>query len=202
VRLYVIRHAQSLANAEGRLQGHLDFALTELGHDQCARLAERLAGEGVETLYSSPLGRARTTAEAIAERLRLPIHALDGLRERDVGEIAGLTRAEILERFPHYVHARARVQAVEIAGFEQDSTLAGRVAAAFDQITGGEGERVAIVSHGGVIGAFCRAALGMPLVRPSPFAIDNASITVFELRERRAQLVTMNDTCHLHGLGH
>jgi broad specificity phosphatase PhoE len=58
-RLIVIRHAQSLANAEGRIQGHLDIALSELGRRQSEGLAARLAASGVDALYSTACAPAR-----------------------------------------------------------------------------------------------------------------------------------------------
>ena len=66
--LCLVRHGQSTWNAERRIQGQLDPPLSELGRAQANRVAERLARERWDVLYSSDLSRARQTAEAIARR--------------------------------------------------------------------------------------------------------------------------------------
>jgi len=204
-RLIVIRHAQSLANAEGRIQGHLDFALSELGRRQSERLAARLAAAGVDALYTSPLKRARETADVLAARLGLTVEDVLALRERDVGELAGLNRAELLARFPQYGRPGADVSRIKVEGFEQDAELTERVTSTFRRIISAhEGGTVAVVTHGGVIGTVFRWALGLPRLRPARFTIDNASLTIFNVRDLdadgahpQAQLITLNDTCHL-----
>jgi broad specificity phosphatase PhoE len=206
-RLLVIRHAQSEANAEGRIQGHLDIHLSDLGRRQSDLLAERLASMEVHALYSSPLRRARSTADALAKRLGLAIEDVPELRERNVGVLEGLNRAEILERFPEYGQPGADVSRIKVDGFEQDAELVARVTTALRHIVATrEGATSAIVTHGGVIGTVLRWALDMPRVRAGPLDIDNASLTIIDVRELNedgrplAQLVTLNDTCHLDGL--
>jgi broad specificity phosphatase PhoE len=204
MRLLLIRHGESLANAEGRLQGHLDIPLSDRGRRQAERLGERLAPLGVEALYTSPLRRARETAEIIGARLAVAFQARATLMERNVGELEGLTRDEIIARFPHYVPARTETRRVEIEGFEQDGEFAQRVMHGLTEIIEAQPEQtVAVLTHGGVIFSYCRQTLQMPTVRPGPFAIDNGSITTFEIVRGdapRSTLVTLNDTCHLHRL--
>lgn len=203
-----MRHAQSEANAEGRIQGHLDIPLSEVGLRQSASLAERLAPLGVNAIYSSPLRRARQTADVFAARLGLPVMDIAELRERNVGVLEGLNRAEIIAQFPEYGQVGTDVSLIEVDGFEQDGELVPRVTTAFrDIIAGHPGQTVAVVTHGGVIGSVLRWLLGMPRVRPGPFAIENTSVTIFDVHNvesdgspKQAQLVTLNDTCHLDAL--
>ena len=68
MRLLLIRHGESTANAEGRWQGHADFSLSERGRRESERLAERLAAWPIDALYTSPLRRARETEEEIGLR--------------------------------------------------------------------------------------------------------------------------------------
>ena len=208
MRLLLIRHGESLANAAGRLQGHLDIELSERGRLQAARIAERLAPLGIEALYTSPLGRARQTAQIVADRLGVSLEEREALMERDVGVLAGLTRDEIIERFPRYMPARTSLQQIEIEGFEQDGVFAQRALQTLTEIIERHaGQTVAVVTHGGIIFSFCRQTLQLPTVRPGPFTVDNASITTFDIADGdgasparpRIQLVTLNDTCHLHG---
>jgi probable phosphoglycerate mutase len=210
MRLLLIRHAQSSANAERRFQGHMDVPLSGQGLRESALLAERLAGLGIHAIYSSPLRRARQTAEVTAERLGLAISERRALIERDVGAISGLTRDEVVERFPEFATVRLDDRGESpIPGFEADGAFEQRVLAVLEEIISGHpGETVAAFTHGGVIGVFCREALCMPSLRPSPFGIDNTSITTFDVLEaefdtrfrRRVRIVSLNDTCHLDGL--
>src|SRR5207302_1580370 len=78
VRLLLIRHAQSAGNAEGIIQGHADFPLSERGRMQAMLLAQRLGhAPAIDALYSSPLSRAYDTARAIAARTGHAIRAMD-----------------------------------------------------------------------------------------------------------------------------
>ena len=69
--LLLIRHGQTQANLEGRVQGHSDAPLTELGQAQARAIAARLADDRPAALYVSPLGRARATAEIIGAHIGL-----------------------------------------------------------------------------------------------------------------------------------
>ena len=210
MRLLLIRHGESTANAEGRLQGHLDYALSERGRQESALLAERLVALDVAALYTSPLGRARGTAQIAGERLGLAPAEREGLMERDVGALSGLNHIEIRERFPDYVRARSEGRVdVEIEGWESYGDFRVRVDATLDAITAEHKEgTVVCVTHGGVIGMFLRRVLDLPVVRPVPFAIGNTSVSTFEVPDfemdprfnPRILLITLNDTCHLNGL--
>ena len=72
-----------------RMQGQLDTALSARGRWQAARVAEALADEGMEVIYSSDLVRAHETAKAIAAVVGLPIATDTGLRERGFGDFEG-----------------------------------------------------------------------------------------------------------------
>ena len=210
MRLLLIRHGETSANAEGRLQGHLDISMSERGRRQSEQLAERLSRLSFDAIYSSPLKRARETADIIADRNGLTPVDRPALMERDVGDLAGLTRAEIIERHPHYVRARMEARDdVGVAGFERDAAFARRVLDGVGTIIEAHpSESIVVVSHGGVIAAFLRETLNMPITRPGAFAVSNASITTFDVREEqreprvrpRVLLVSLNDTCHLDGI--
>lgn len=98
--LYVVRHGQTWANIERRYLGSLDPGLTELGRQQAQALAAHLPAT-VEVLVTSPLLRARQTAEYLSRALNLPIEIIDAFRERNVGVFEGLTQAEAKAQYPH-----------------------------------------------------------------------------------------------------
>ena len=105
--IYFVRHGQTVWNREGRIQGHLDAPLTEIGVEQAQAagrlLRELLAGEPSFVLLGSPLGRARRTAALVMEQIGhlLAGHRIDDrLKEISWGRWQGLTRAEIAAREP------------------------------------------------------------------------------------------------------
>jgi broad specificity phosphatase PhoE len=133
--LLLVRHGETDWNAEGRLQGHTDTPLNELGRRQALTLADELAGDGIEAVYSSDLARARETAEIVAGRLGLPVVLDPDLREKDWGTWEGLTGAE-----------RERV---ELAGETTEAHRERTLRALRSIATGHPGGRVLVVTHGG-----------------------------------------------------
>ncbi len=207
MKLLLIRHGQSEGNAAHRIQGQGEFPLTELGREQARRLARRLsATDGdVAAIYASSQSRAVETAEILAEALGAPVILDDRLREFDVGALTGLTMAEVAVRFPDF-HARWTVDSdewVPLPGGEGNASFRHRVCQAIAEIVArhSDDETVAVVGHGGTLGAYLAEIMGIPLERKHPFAFDNASLTVLNLTRRRSRLLLHNDTCHLtdHG---
>ena len=190
------------------MQGRLDVSLSEQGRSQSACLAERLDSMGPVALYTSPLLRARETAEIVGAQAGLPLIDRPGLMERDVGVLAGLTRDEIMTRFPEFAAARREGRRLTIEGFEEHEPFSQRVRETFDEILEAhDGGCVAVVTHGGVVGAFLRWALEVPPERSGLWSIDNVSVTTIEVGDGtrptarpRFQLVGLNDTCHLNGV--
>jgi broad specificity phosphatase PhoE len=101
------RHGETEWNRLGIRQGQMDSGLTERGRAQAARLAETLADQRPDGVFASPLGRSAATAQRCGERLGLDVTVLDELAEVHHGEMAGLTSAEIEERFPGAMARRA-----------------------------------------------------------------------------------------------
>ncbi|HEX6311321.1 MAG TPA: histidine phosphatase family protein [Acidimicrobiia bacterium] len=146
-RLLLVRHGESTWNVAGRWQGQADPPLSDLGERQAAAAAAALAPPP-DAVWSSDLARARRTAELlVAPHALAPVRLEARLRERDVGEWSGLTRAEIEDRWPGWLSQRRAP-----AGFETDERLADRALAAIRDIAGAmPGATVIVVTHGGVI---------------------------------------------------
>jgi broad specificity phosphatase PhoE len=161
--VYLARHGQSDWNAEARWQGHADRPLTDLGRQQAAELAARLAELPLAAVYSSDLERARATAEAVAGPRGLAVVALAGLREIDVGSWSGLTRAEAEERFPEAY----RRWADGGQGWDDGETYEQMTARVVDAVlaiaAAHPGGDVLVVAHGGPIRALHSTALGIEL---------------------------------------
>jgi broad specificity phosphatase PhoE len=149
-RLLLVRHGETDWNADGRLQGQTDRPLSEFGRQQARRLADELAAEDLEAIYSSDLARARETAEIVGARVGLPVMLDRGLREKDWGTWEGLTAVE-----------RARV---EFAG-ESTEAHQERILRALQRISErhpGDGS-VLVVTHGGSMRRVQTATMGMAL---------------------------------------
>ena len=130
-----MRHGETDWNAEGRLQGHTDRPLNAYGRRQATELAQRLAGEGADAIYTSDLARATETAQILGARLGLTVVVDPDLREKNWGTWEGLTGDE-----------RVHVE------FEGESTEEhrDRVMAAVRRIAARHpDQRVVVVTHGG-----------------------------------------------------
>lgn len=200
MRLIVVRHGESEGNAAGIVQGSLDFGLTELGLRQAEATAERLRREKVARVLSSPLKRALQTAEALALGTGLEVEAEEGLREYDIGAVSGLTPLQIRERYPEVAAAYARGERPLFPGEEGREPFHLRVRCVLESLREAEGTVVA-VAHGGVVGAICAIAAGIPSTRRGLFEAANCSISEL-VRDRTGRLVILrsNDVCHLDGL--
>lgn len=159
--MLLIRHGQSVWNAEGRWQGQADPPLSELGRRQAAEAARRLGS--VDLLVASDLERAVHTAQILSSTLGVgPVVIEPALRETDAGEWSGLTKAEIERAWPGYLAEHRRPP-----GFEDPAQLLQRVLGALDALHRAyAGAEIAVVTHGGVIYAV-EGHLGAPFARIS-----------------------------------
>ena len=155
-RILLVRHGESIWNAEGRWQGSADPPLSDAGRAQAAELAELLRDEGIDAVVTSDLVRASETATIVADALGLAAPTVDArLRERDVGEISGHTREQIEAKWPGLLDQWRRGELDQMPGGETDITP--RVTAAVEAVAASsEGSCVLVVTHGGVIGAIDR----------------------------------------------
>ena len=93
MRLVFVRHAESVGNAEHRLQGHADFPLSDLGRTQAERLFIQFKSERFEPthVYSSPLKRVAETAQIVSREWPVEVSYSDDLKEHNIGVFSGLT---------------------------------------------------------------------------------------------------------------
>jgi broad specificity phosphatase PhoE len=148
--ILLVRHGETDWNLDRRLQGHSDQPLNATGREQARGLAEELAGEELDAVYSSDLSRASETARIIAEARGLEVTALPELRERHFGTWEGLTDDEIGQRFPE---AAKGILGDGETREEMDRRVVGvlqRIAAEHPDGT------VLVISHGGPLRAVFR----------------------------------------------
>jgi len=207
---YLIRHGESLSNAEGRVQGRADVPLSPLGRRQ----AEVLAGwarrlDGVTEIWSSPLVRARATAAPMAEALGLEVQVCEELAELHAGVFQGHFWDDLERMFPDAVARwRSGDPDYAIPGGESRAALAARGRAALEDLAGRDAKAMIVVAHGGVLTAALGLLLGPrhPLLAAAaarPFtrlpALDNASVSLVQWPG--PDLLAFNETGHLTGVG-
>jgi broad specificity phosphatase PhoE len=198
LRLYLVRHGQTAWNHTGRIQGHTDVPLDTVGQQQAQQVARWLA-ERVHAplaVYTSDLQRALQTAEAIATRLNVPLHPTPALRERHWGAWEGLTREEVIERYPnhHFTYLYDplggtppeaepmtdfwdRVQQFAHHLYEQHS----------------EGELI-VVGHGGSLRIMLCDALAGDIQTYRRIRLDNTSVSAIERVDGRIWVALLNYT--------
>ena len=142
VRLFVIRHGQTRLNADGRLRGRLDEPLDVVGRHQARALADLFAGVALQRIVTSPLARARETAEPLARATGAVLETAVGLSDRDWGPWTGMSASDVEVEFGSLDRAPG-VEALD--GFARRVVMA-----ACDVLDRANVETLAIVAHDAV----------------------------------------------------
>ena len=196
----LIRHGETEWNRAGRIQGyHADSPLTDTGREQVRALALRLAREGIDALHSSDMGRTRETAEPIAAATGVPVAYDAMLRERNYGVFEGHGYTALGSAFPaEYERFRTRDPDYVPPGGESAAQFRDRIVAALEAIASrSPSGRVAVVTHGGVLGVIYRRAMEIPLSEKRGYVLANASLNHFRFSGGRWLLEAWADTAHL-----
>ncbi len=158
--VFLARHGQTAYNLEGRFQGQLPVPLDDTGRAQAAELAERAAEHGFSALWTSPLLRARETADVVARRIGLTPREDPRFMETDAGDWTDQSFAEVKARTPELFAAfLAGDPGFAFPGGESFAHQEERVAAALDDTERGDVPAL-VVCHGMVIRAALSARLG------------------------------------------
>ena len=174
-RFILVRHGESVWNAEGRLQGQLDPELSALGRRQVKALAPLVQGLRPDRCVSSDLLRARQTAEILG----FPEPEVDpAWREIDVGEWGGQLATEVDPE----LMAGWRSGLADPPGGESRAAFLARVGGALDRLGPADGSTVLISTHGGCVRMACAHVTG---ASPNAFGpIPNASLSLLTVSDR------------------
>lgn len=181
MEIWLIRHGETLWNREKRFQGHRDIPLSDTGRDQARACGRQLRDVSFSAVYSSDLLRASETASLVFEGRDLETSLDERYRERHMGVLEGHTRDEIPERFPEAWSAfNENLPDREVeGGGESIRMVRERVFEALSELaTRHLGQRIAVVSHGGVARVCVRHVLGVADLVPSRFPVPNLAIQV------------------------
>lgn len=197
MQLYVIRH--------GRQESPLcnvDVELSDAGRKQARLLGKRLKHSGIEKLYSSDLIRAVETAEILNQYLHVEHQIFPQLREISFGELEGKHKDVIQSEYHDFLKQRQSMEEdLPYPGGENGEMVAERALPVFLDIAKGNQEKVAIITHGGLIRAVLARILGMDMAKKLMFAkvLENTSITQLDYHRETGRFTVerINDYAHL-----
>ena len=183
-RLYIVRHGQTASSARKAYSGRSDVPLTETGREQARAAGAQLAEAGIDAIFSSPLSRARDTAQAIAGATGAALHVDERLTEVDYRAFEGMDRAEAREHFGDAFQAwRDDPFGSPVEGMEPLADALDRARAATADVLAAA-QRPVIVGHQGIL-RIVLIALGeleqheyfsKRLYEAQPLAIDDPEV--------------------------
>lgn len=197
-RVWLIRHGLTDWNQQKRWQGHYPTALNEEGQQQAQQLAQYLAPQPIDIVYSSDLPRAYQTAQALANAKQIPLLKDVRLREIHVGVFEGLSPDEIKVQHPD-VYQRWHENDWDYALPEGESRrmLQTRMMQAFHDVTQAPYENIALTTHGGSIRIFLQAYFPDDSRVRQYLQIRNTSYTLLERSQDKWQIVELAAAPHL-----
>lgn len=204
LRLLLVRHGETVWNQENRWQGQADVPLSENGHVQAHRLAQRLRNEGrqIDAIYSSDLSRAFRTAEILGEALGITPLPEAGWQEMNIGRWSGLTTAEVIARYSEEWERLRAGEDLPRGGGETFAQFQNRLVQFVERLLERHADQqVMIVSHGGAVRAFllyCRQ-LVMEQFRQIEKIGNTGLSEVSIFADKRAIIHVVNDISHLDG---
>lgn len=183
MKMYLLRHPETIANQEGIIYGWTDYDYTDHGNQMIQELPDRIGMLEFDEIYSSPLGRAKKLAEAIGEKKSLPIIFDDRLKEMNFGDLEGIhyrkaqeSHKEVLENlftnFDDFV----------VPGGESSNMLLERAKSFFDSIKDQEGSCL-IVSHAMLIHTAMSYLLKFPTESLWRFRLEPGTVICLDYQE-------------------
>ena len=195
----LLRHGQTPLSAERRFACRGDIPLTETGMRQAEAAARRLAARGgIDAIVTSPLQRARRTADAVASATGAPVRVDDAWMEMDFGEWEGLSYTEAADGWPDEMAAWMKDSVAAPPGGESIAAAARRVLPALDRVRDQPPGTVVVVSHVTPMKIVLRHALLAPPPAVRRMHLDVACLCEIDWYDEGLGVVrTFNDTAHL-----
>lgn len=200
MELLIIRHGQSEADLLGVHEGRADFPLTKLGELQASIMAAYVAEHlPPDIILASPLLRAKGTAEILQKFVGCNLLFETDLMEFNNGVLAGLSKEVARVKYP--LPLAGRPIHIPIEQGESELEFRFRAEMIFHRILHDyqSYNRVAIVSHGGLISQFIKAFLMQPNVSGFGFATGDTGMHLLEIKEKLRVVRFLNKQEHLIG---
>jgi probable phosphoglycerate mutase len=179
VRLILIRHGQTTANIQHRLDTAVPGAnLSPVGQAQARQLAQRLGGGPIEAIWTSDLVRAQETAAPLAEALGLTPVVHPGLREIQAGDLEGLDWTPYVAVLTGWLTDPTR----RMPGSESGVEFLARFNAALAALVAENHACAAVVSHGGALRVWLTTTLGadLPVAEGAPWFLENTACVILD----------------------
>ena len=200
-RIILVRHCEAQGNTNGVFQGHTDCEISGNGATQLELLGVRCRNMPIDAIYSSPLKRAFTTAEAINRYHSLPIQIEPRLMEINGGAWEGVSWGDLPLIYPEETKIwNTRPYDFAPKGGESMRTVYARMWEGITDIVQlNQGKTVCITSHGCAIRNFLCHALNKPIEQINDVGwCDNTAISLIDFDEElHSSVVMMNDASHL-----
>jgi alpha-ribazole phosphatase len=196
-QLYLIRHGEVEEKYHRVFGGsRVDMNLSTRGHQQARAMADYVSKVKLNTVYVSPMKRAQQTVQPLLEKLDCRYHTHPDLHEVDFGDWTGLSWQELHDK--HQISAFSWLEMMEnatVPNGECAKTFRKRVDPVLQEILRQhQGDKVAVVCHGGVIRMMLSILLDLPLPKTSHFEIEYASVTRLELLPGKHEIQLLNFT--------
>jgi broad specificity phosphatase PhoE len=201
--LFLVRHGRTGWNKEQIFRGTKDVPLDAVGREEALLVGERLKGERLRAVYSSPLSRAKETAEAIARFHNVEVQVLAGLIDLNFGEWEGQSLEEVKKQYPDlYQQWLQEPHQVVFPNGEGLDAVSSRAMKVVEGIIERHPQgAVALVSHRVVLKVLICALLGLDNSHFWNIGQDTTAVNCFHHRAGRWIAALLNDTCHLKGVG-
>jgi broad specificity phosphatase PhoE len=206
LKLILVRHGETRWNEGKRIQGgDSDIELNETGLEQARRLAAFLRSEPIATILCSPLQRAVSTAEIIANHHQLPIEIDERLRELKVGDLEGMSYSSLTTTFSQFLMQWWQDGgAVKLPNGESIVELQQRAWSAIENLLEKQKAAAAenrdtagvVVSHYFVTLVIILKALDLSVNCFTKFRLDLGGVSILEFRDTGTRLLTFNDTSY------
>lgn len=195
--VYVIRHGETEHNRQGIIQGpRIDSELSENGRLQAAALADAFEATPLDAVFTSPLIRARDTADALVRGSGVPVRVVPELYEMDFGDLCGQRVDDVRPVLEGVLQAwNAGFTDQALPGGESPVLVQHRVKGFVERLRAMDGH-LGVVAHGRLNRVVLTTLLGRPLVDMQAFPQDNANVTYVERGPEGLVLRRQNDTSH------
>ncbi|KAG6694656.1 hypothetical protein I3842_09G059600 [Carya illinoinensis] len=200
-KVTLVRHGLSSWNEESRVQGSSNLSiLTETGVRQAERCRKALTSMHFDQCFSSPISRAKSTAEVLWQGREEPLIFLDSLKEAHLFFLEGMKNVDAKERYPkEYTTWREDPANFCVNGVYPVRKLWGTAREAWREILLSPGESFLVVTHKSILRSLICTALGLPPERFRAIDVNNGGISVFNFNKRgEAMLQSLNMTAHMY----
>lgn len=189
MKLYLVRHGESVNNLERKMTGWMDVDLTPKGVEQAKEVGKFLQKIPFDKVIASDLKRAKDTCEAALPGREYTAEPL--IREINVGEIAGMTNEERLAKYGESHFEDSSELGYDHLGGESREEFFGRAKAFLSKMTQVDAEQVVAFCHGGFVQAVLQVVLGSDIDRNNVWC-GNCMVAVFEYVNEKWRLYAWN----------